>query len=67
VRESYDRKPKADGGYEVTPKADHDTIVRAGDIKVEWSYGSLTNGWLYHQPGRVTIQVLSSSAFDKEL
>jgi len=67
VRESYDRKAKADGGYELTPKDDHDTIVRAGGINLDWSYGSLTNGWLYHRPSRVTIQVLSSSAFDKEL
>jgi hypothetical protein len=66
VRESYDRKEKADGSYQVTPKADHDTTVRAGDITVEWSYGSLTNGWLYYRPSRVTIQVLSSSAFDKD-
>ncbi len=67
VRESYDRKRSADGGYEVTPKADHDTTVRAGDLRVEWSYGSLTNGWLYYHPSRLTIQVLSWSAFDKEL
>ena len=64
VRESYDRKPRADCGYDVAPKADHDTTVRAGALRIEWSYGSVTNGWLYYHPSRATIQILNSSAFD---
>jgi len=67
VRESYDRKPKADGGYEVTPKADHDPTVRAGDFNLEWSYGSATKGWLYYHPSRATIEILSPSDFDRDL
>lgn len=67
VRESYDRKPKPDGGYVVTPKTDHENTVRAGEIRMEWSYGSVTNGWLYYHPNRATMKVLGSSAFDGEL
>jgi hypothetical protein len=67
TRESYNHKPKADGGYDVTPKADHDTTVRAGDLSLEWSYGSTTNGWLYYHPSRATIQVLNTDAFDRDL
>jgi hypothetical protein len=64
VREDYNRTPSADGkGYDVTPKADHDTTVRAGDIWLEWSY----KGWLYYYPARATLQVLSSDAFDRIL
>jgi len=67
VRESYDRKPNAAGGYDLTPKADRGITVRAGDVRAEWSYASTTNGWLYFHPSRATIQILNSSAFDKDL
>jgi hypothetical protein len=63
VRESYDRK---DGGS-VTPKADHDPIVRAGEFTLEWSYGNAAKGWLYYYPDRHSVEVLTSSAFDREL
>ena len=64
VCESYNRKPRADGkGFDVTPKADNNTTVRAGDIWIEWSY----SGWLYYYPSRATIQILISDAFDKAL
>src|SRR5207245_1080120 len=65
LRESYDHSPRPDGGYDVAAKADHDTTVRAGDLRMEWSYGSTTNGWLYYHPSRATVQKLNSSAFDK--
>jgi len=68
VRESYDQKPNADGkSFEVTPKADHDPTVRAGDIWIEWSYGTESSGYLYCYATRATIQVLSSDSFDKDL
>jgi len=68
VRESYDRKPRADGkGNDVIPRADHDTLVRAGDVQIEWSYGSESCGYLYYYASRANIQVLSSDAFQKDL
>jgi hypothetical protein len=68
VRESYDRKPRADGkGSDVTPKADHDTTVRAGDIWIEWSYHLESSGWLYYYPMRATIEVLRPESFDRDL
>ena len=68
VCESYDRKPSADGkSFDVTPKADHDTTVRAGDIWIEWSYHTESSSWLYYYPSRATIQILNSDAFDRAL
>ena len=67
VRESYDREPKADGGYTVKPRPDHDTSVRAGGIIVQWSQGSTTNAWLYYHPRGAKIRVLGSDSFYREL
>ncbi len=67
VVESYDSTRQPDGNYRVTPKSDHDPIVHAGDLRMEWSFGSQTNGYVYVQTNRATIQVLNSSAFDKGL
>jgi len=68
VCESYDRKPNADGkGFDVTPRSDHDTTVRAGDIWIEWSYNLESSGWLYYYPKRATIQIFGSDAFDRAL
>jgi hypothetical protein len=68
VRESYDRKPSADGkGYDVTPRADHDTTVKAGDIWIDWSYGTESSGYIYYFASRAKIQVLGSDAFDGDL
>jgi hypothetical protein len=63
VRESYDRK---DGGS-VTPKADHDPIVKAGEFTLEWSYGNRKKGWLYYNPDRHSVEVLAADAFDRDL
>lgn len=67
VVESYDRKLKPNGKHEVIPKADHETTVRAGPLKVEWSYGSTTNGWLYNLPSRAKVEVLRSDVFRSSL
>jgi hypothetical protein len=66
LRESYNRKPHPEGGYIVTPKPDHDTTIRAGDLHITWSYGSSTNGYLYYNTNRATIQIMASDAFDKD-
>jgi hypothetical protein len=68
VYESYDRKPSADGkGSDVTPRADHDVTVKAGGIWIDWSYGTESSGYLYYYESRAKIQILSSSAFDRDL
>ena len=68
VREDYDQTPSADGkGYDVTPRVDHDPIVRAGGIEIEWSYGTKSSGYLYYYPSRAKIQILSLDAFDRDL
>jgi hypothetical protein len=67
VVESYDSKAKADGTYEVVPNANHDTTVRAGDLMLEWSYSSDTNGFLYFDPREATIQVLAGKRFNQKL
>ena len=68
VRESYNWKSRGDGkDYDVTPKADHDPIVRAGGIEIKWSYGSESDGYLYYYPGRAKIQILGLDAYDRDL
>jgi hypothetical protein len=68
VRESYDRKPSANGkGYDVTPRADHNTTVKAGDIWIDWSYGTESSGYIYYFASRAKIQVLGSDAFGGDL
>ena len=62
TRESYDSKPAADGSVFVTPKADHDVTVRAGDLKVEWSSMNTTSGWLYYNSSIATMQVTGSGS-----
>jgi hypothetical protein len=66
--ENYNRMPSGDGrGYNVTPKADHDPFVHAGAIKVMWSYGTESSGYLYYYPNRAEVQVLGPDAFNKDL
>jgi len=68
VRESYNYKPSANGkGWDVTPKADHDPIVRAGDIEIDWSYGTESYEYLYYHTSRAKIQILPLDAFDRDL
>ena len=65
--ESYERKAKGDGNYEVRPKADQNTTVKAGEIWIEWSPGGTGKGWLYYYPSRASIQVLKSGSFERDL
>lgn len=63
ARESFERKIQSDGKYILVPKADHDPVVRAGDLSIEWSYGGATNGWLYYCASRAIIQILPADGF----
>jgi len=64
VRESYNIIPNADGRY--SPLRDHNTTFRAGDICIEWSYGSRSMSWLYYNTNSASIQILSTNAFGKD-
>ena len=66
VIESYDRKEMPDGSYRVSPRTDHDTKVRAGEINFEWSAGGQARGWLYYNPDRVRVSLLPSEAFERD-
>lgn len=67
VVESYDRQLMPDGSYRVSPRTDHDTIVKAGDINFEWSVGDKSYGWLYYNPDRARVTVLPAAAFDGDI
>jgi len=68
VHESYDRKPTPDGkDVEVIPKAGHDSVVKAGDVWIEWSVNNESSGWLYYYSSLAKIHVLSPDTFDKAL
>jgi hypothetical protein len=67
VVESYDRKLMPDGSYRVSPKTDHNPVVKAGDINFEWSAGGKSRGWLYYNSDRASVQVLPADAFDRDL
>jgi hypothetical protein len=68
VFETYDRQIDAYGVYQLTNRGRADDMyVKAGDIRLEWSRGGLTYGWLYYYPSREKVEVLDSSAFDSDL
>jgi RNA polymerase sigma factor (sigma-70 family) len=64
VRESYQPKPGATNIF-VTAK-DHKTTIQAGDIQLEWSLGGGSSGWVYYDTSRVTLNILTADAFDKD-
>ena len=39
-------------------------LVDAGSIQIEWSYGSLSKGWLYYYPGKASIEVVNAKEFE---
>lgn len=64
---NYDTRIDAYGVHHLTLRnRPDDLMAKAGDIWLEWSYGSLTNGWLYYNPSREKIEVLDSAVFDSE-
>jgi len=67
VRESYDEKAQPDGRIAVKPKVNHSPIVKAGDLHMEWSFGSSTNGYVYYATNLATVRVLGREAFGSDL
>jgi len=58
-KEPYDKSPEA----LALPR--HDCNVRAGDLRLAWSYGGTNKGYLYFYPSRERIQLLAAEAFDR--
>lgn len=68
VFENYDKRADASGSTALIHLGSPDDLkVKAGNFRLEWSFGSLTNGWLYYNPLREKIDILESSAFDVDL
>jgi hypothetical protein len=67
VTESFERERMPDGSYRVSPRSDHATLVKAGEISFEWSAGDKTKGWVYYDPDRATVRLLPVEAFDKDI
>jgi hypothetical protein len=63
----YHTRIDAYGVHHLTLRNSQDDLMaKAGDIWLEWSYGSLTSGWLYYYPSRDKVEVLDSAAFDSD-
>ena len=67
VVESYERRQTSNGSYQLTPKVENNTTIRIGEINMEWSCGSITNGWLYYDSNRFVVKKLSVKAFDESM
>jgi hypothetical protein len=39
--------------------------LKAGPIKLEWSYGDEERGWVYYNPDKVRVQIASADEFDR--
>jgi hypothetical protein len=48
------------------PLPGHDVIVRAGEIRAEWSAGGVEYCYVYFNPKRATAKLVSAAAFDED-
>lgn len=58
-KEPYDKSPEA----LALPR--HDCNVRAGDVRLAWSYGGTNQGYLYFFPSRERVRILDVDAFER--
>jgi hypothetical protein len=56
--------PREGGGHEVLPLPGHDVIVRAGEIRAEWSAGGIEFCYIYFNPKIATATLVSAATFD---
>jgi hypothetical protein len=64
VVEKYESFPARSGnGNQVLPLPGHDLIIRAGDLRAEWSLGGDKYGYVYFNPKFARGELLESPAF----
>jgi hypothetical protein len=67
VVEMYESLPAPSGnGREVLPLPGHDLIIRAGEVRAEWSLGGDEYGYVYFNPKLARGELLDASAFARE-
>jgi hypothetical protein len=67
VIEKYEEMaPRSGDGHEVLPLLGHDVIVRAGEIRAEYSAAGPEYCYLYFNPKRATVALVSADAFGKD-
>jgi len=67
VTEKYEEMAPRNGAHEVLPLPGHDIIVRAGEIRAEYSSRDTDSCYVYFNPDRAKAAVLSADAFGKDL
>ncbi|HOC54594.1 MAG TPA: hypothetical protein PKI20_03105 [Verrucomicrobiota bacterium] len=62
--EVYEKEP-----YDESPEAlalpRHDCNVRAGDVRLAWSCGGTSQGYLYFYPSRERVRIQAAEAFER--
>lgn len=67
VLEKYERFPAADGqGSEVLSLAGHDIVIRAGEIRGEWSTGGDKFCYFYYNPSLAKASLRGAQDFEGE-
>lgn len=67
VRERYERSRPPDGnGDEVMPLPGHDVVVRAGEIRAEWSAAGDGFSYFYFNRKRAEVTLAGAEAFEKD-
>jgi|SRR5450755_1517552 hypothetical protein len=68
VFEDYFRIPlPGDRTWAIRKNSADDLVVKAGRVRVEWSYRSRQAGWLYYCSGLATLETLDSALFETKL
>jgi membrane-associated protease RseP (regulator of RpoE activity) len=64
---AYSAKPLAPARYELKPKGSYDDMrVKAGGIRLDWSYAFTNKGYIYPAPEKQRITLLDPAAFDSQ-
>lgn len=67
VVEKYESFPARTGsGNEVLPLPGHDLIIRAGEIRAEWSLGGNKYGYVYFNPKLARGELLDGASFSRD-
>jgi len=63
----YFSQQLAPAQYELKPKGSYvDMRVKAGGIRLDWSYAFTNKGYIYPAPGKQRITLLDAAAFDSQ-